>query len=172
MARLRPGSASPCPDWSLTERPTLPRTDALLTPSLPPLSVISFIRSHRSLSTLSHPKCTSPLRAPERPCPVYPRVSALRIQSILPLCTPMRPSACHHSAPLHTPAHPRKSCRATPQPPACPRCLRRLLERDFDPRGRQAHPRSTAQPQPPGYLGVSGETEAWAWGQAVPASTG
>ncbi|XP_048197705.1 ADAMTS-like protein 5 isoform X3 [Perognathus longimembris pacificus] len=33
-------------------------------------------------------------------------------------------------------------------------CLRRLLERDPDPRGRQTHPRSPAQPQPPGYRAV------------------
>lgn len=99
------------------------------------------------------------LRTPENPFPAHPRASlacvpqsipALRTPEHTSLCTPVRPSASHHSAPLYMPPRPRKSCRATPQTPACLRCLRRLLERDFDPRGRQAHPRNTAQPQPPG----------------------
>lgn len=121
IGRLRPGSSSPSPDWSLTERPTLPGTDALLTPSLPPLSIISFIRSYRSLSTLSHPKCTSPLRAPEPPSPAHPRASPPCVpQSISALRTPehtcpVYPNASQCIPPQRTPAYTSASQKILPR---------------------------------------------------------
>ncbi|GAB1295343.1 ADAMTS-like 5 [Apodemus speciosus] len=51
-------------------------------------------------STLSHPKCTSPLQAPEHSSPAHPRASLLCVlQSIVPPSTPVRPSASHLNAP-------------------------------------------------------------------------
>lgn len=86
----------------LTGRPTLLRIDALLTPSLPPLSSISF---NPQLSVPAHtiaPKAHLATASPSAFLPCAP-------QSIPPLCTPcvpVHPTTEHPCAPLRVPENP------------------------------------------------------------------